>query len=555
MDEGLQHGSYLVEVLFLLLAAVAMVSVFRRLGLGAIMGYLVAGALIGPHGFALVKDLKSTQELAELGVVFLLFTVGLELPFHRIKLMRGPVFLLGAAQVGVTTLIFSLAGWAFGLTPAAATVVGGALAFSSTAIVLRMLSDQGGLNSQFGRTVFAVLLVQDLAVGPFLVVALALGQDSVSLPVALGLAALKTVIAIMAILGIGRIVLRHIFSQVALAQEREVFVGLTLFVVLAAGLMTQSAGLSLAFGAFLAGMLLAETQFRHQVAADIQPFRGLLLGLFFMTVGMSIDFSVTLENWLLMMGLVPGLLLAKAAILFVLARLFRQQQADALHLGLLLSQAGEFAFVLLGAGLVSGLLMSAEMQIITVAVALTMLVTPFLATAAEHLAGRVEKKSALKVEDAAATQPELAGHIVIAGFGRVGRAVANRLEEEGTKYIAVDMNPHRVTQAAKQNLPVYYGDATLPEILDVVHIESARAMVVALSSAKAATQTVAMVRYIFPDLKVYARAKNEEHAKELKEAGADIVVPELVATGVKLAGEAMMGRRSTDPPTSKTFID
>lgn len=335
----MHNASILLQVLFFLVSAIIVVSLFRRLGLGAVMGYLVAGVLIGPHGLRLVPDPEQTRDLAELGVVFLLFMVGLELPFHRIKLMRGPVFLLGAAQVLVTTLGIAVIATLFGFSPAAAALVGASLAFSSTAIVLRLLSDQGKLTTQYGRSAFAILLVQDLAVGPFLVLGLALGDDKTALGTALAVALLKLVAAAMLILGVGRIILRHIFAQVALAGEREIFAALSLFIVLAAGMLTQSAGLSMAFGAFLAGMLLAETQFRHQVAADVQPFRGLLLGLFFMTVGMSIDLGAAWSQWQQLTGLVIALLVGKAVLLAMLARVFGQNGADSLHLGILLSQA------------------------------------------------------------------------------------------------------------------------------------------------------------------------------------------------------------------------
>ena len=531
--------SLLLKVLFLLVAAIIVVSAFRRLGLGAIMGYLVAGILIGPSGLKLIPDPDQTHDLAELGVVFLLFTVGLELPFHRIKLMRGPVFLLGGAQVLLTTAIFALVAWLFGLSPAAATLVGAALAFSSTAIVLRMLSDQGELTTQYGRSAFAVLLVQDLAVGPFLVLAIALGDDDFSVATALVVAILKLVASAMLILGIGRIVLRHIFAQVAQAKEREVFVALTLFVVLGAGLLTHSAELSMAFGAFLAGMLLAETQYRHQVAADIQPFRGLLLGLFFMTVGMSIDLAAAAQHWQQLLALVASLLIAKAVILTLLARLFGQNDADAVHIGVLLSQAGEFGFVLLGAGISTGLLAGSQFQILGLAIALTMLLTPVLALLARRLSQKLERQKATPLEEAMSDHETMSDHVIIIGFGRVGHAVAKSLKDTDQAFIAVDLDPHRVTQAVKENMPVFYGDATRPEILSTLGVESARAVVVAVDNPKAAVQVVAFIRYIFPDLKVYARAKNAEHGRELEEAGAYVVVPELVATGLQLAGELM----------------
>ena len=295
----------------------------------------------------------------------------------------------------------------------------------------------------------------------------------------------------------------------------------------------------MAFGAFLAGMLLAETQYRHQVAADIQPFRGLLLGLFFMTVGMSIDLAAAAQHWQQLLAIVASLLIAKAVILTLLARLFGQNDADAVHIGVLLSQAGEFGFVLLGAGISTGLLAGSEFQLLGLAVAMTMLLTPVLALVARRLSQKLERQKATPLEEAIDDHEKMSDHVIIIGFGRVGHAVAQSLKDTDQAFIAVDLDPHRVTQASKQNMPVFYGDATRPEILSTLGVENARAVVVALDSPKAAVQVVAFIRYIFPDLKVYARAKNAEHGRELEEAGAYVVVPELVATGLQLAGELM----------------
>ena len=528
-------AGYLLEVVVILFAAVVAVSLFQRLKLGSVLGYLVAGAVIGPSGLALVAELENTRALAELGVVFLLFTVGLELPFERIRLMRGRIVGLGVGQVVVTTVAIAGVALAAGADAAAAVVIGAALALSSTAIILRLLSDRGELTSQFGRQAFAVLLVQDLLVGLFLVCVLALGAAG-SLAMAFGAAALKVTVAVMLILGVGRTVLRYFFTQVAIIRDPEIFAALTLLVVLCTGLVTKLAGLSMAFGAFLAGMLLAETNYRHQVAAEIQPFRGLLLGLFFMTVGMSIDVSLALTNSGVVALLVVGMLLGKTALLFGLARLFGAPPAQALHLGILLSQGGEFAFVLLGAAVGVGVVAADLGQLLVVSVALTMMATPFLARLGGRLAQKVERRTVVGVEQVREQTERLSDHVVIAGFGRVGAAVAARLRAAQVDYIAVDLDPHRIIQARQRGEPVYYGDATRPEILDSVHIERARAAVVAIDSPKAAVQLVALLNYIFPELPVYARARDEAHARELHRAGARSVVPELVATGTKLAG-------------------
>jgi K+:H+ antiporter len=536
MAELVETGGYLLEVIVILLAAVISVYLFQRFGLGAVLGYLVAGAVIGPSGLALVGDLDTVQTLGELGVVFLLFMVGLELPFDRIRVMQARTFALGAAQVFVTG--FAVAGLAilFGLSPVTAAVLGGALALSSTAIVLRMLVDRGELTSRFGRTCFAVLLVQDMMVGPFLVLAIALGQGGEDLGSAVGEAVLKAVVVVMAILGIGRVVLRHVFQQVAAVRDPDVFIALSLVVVLASGLMTEMAGLSMAFGAFLAGMLLAETQYRHQVAADIQPFRGLLLGLFFMSVGMTVDFGLTFANAGLVIGLVIGLPLLKAAILSGLGLLTGLRPAQAINLGILLSQGGEFAFVLLGVAMGAGVVSPDISRILVVVVALTMMGTPLLATLGRMLERVVERRTVVELEARPEEAEELTNHVVIAGYGRVGSAVAAQLKAVGADFIAVDLDPHRIIEARAAGLPVYFGDATRPEILEAVHVERARALVVAVDNPQIALQTVALVRYIFPELKIYARAHDDDHARDLARAGANTVVPEMVATGHRLAG-------------------
>jgi CPA2 family monovalent cation:H+ antiporter-2 len=536
MPEMPETGGYLLEVIVVLVAAVISVFLFQRLGLGAVLGYLVAGAVIGPSGFALVANVDTIQALGELGVVFLLFTVGLELPFERIRVMQARTFALGAAQVFVTALAVTGIAILIGASTRTSVVIGGALALSSTAIVLRMLVDRGELTSRFGRSCFAVLLVQDMMVGPFLVLALALGGGGEMLGLALGAAALKAVVAVMAILGIGRVVLRYVFQQVAAVRDPDVFIALSLVVVLTSGFLTSMAGLSMAFGAFLAGMLLAETHYRHQVAADIQPFRGLLLGLFFMSVGMSVDLGLMGSKAGLVIGLAAGLIVLKAAILSGLGLIAGVRPAQALNLGVLLSQGGEFAFVLLGAALGAGVVSGGIAHLLVVVVALTMMATPFLAMLGRLLEREVERRTVVDLETRAEETEDLTNHVVIAGYGRVGAAVAAQLKAAGSDFIAVDLDPHRIIEARAAGLPVYFGDATRPEILEAVHVERARAMVVAVDNPQVALRAVAMVRYIFPDLKIYARAHDDAHARELARAGADTVVPELVATGHRLAG-------------------
>ncbi len=535
----MHDAGYLLQVIVILAAAVVGVVASLRLRLGSVLGYLIAGAVIGPTGLGLIQDLEATRALAEFGVVFLMFTIGLELPLERIKVMSAPVFGLGAAQVLVTAAAIAGVALLAGLPTAPAVVIGGGLALSSTAIVLQLLSERGEITSRFGRAAFAILLVQDLAVAPFLVVVVALGMGADSIPAALGLAGLKMVVAVIALLGVGRIVLRHVFWPVAEIRNPEIFAALTLLVVLGTGLVAQLAGMSMAFGAFLAGMLLAETTYRHQVGAVIQPLRGLLLGLFFITVGMSIDLALILQQVWLISLLLVALLLGKTVLLALLSLVFGFNKAQSLRLGLVLAQGGEFAFVLLGAAMAGGVVETGIGQTLLVVVGLSLVATPFLANLGARAAQHLEAAEAAEVGEAAIETEFRSGHVVIAGFGRVGGAVAARLHGAGIPFVAVDLDPHCIAQARASGHPVYYGDISKPEILAALHVETARSLVLTLNNAATTAQIVATVCYIFPELKVYARARDDAHAQELRRLGAHTVIPELVETGFALAGSLM----------------
>jgi CPA2 family monovalent cation:H+ antiporter-2 len=527
--------NFIVDAAIVLAAAIGGVLVTERLRLGPVLGYLVAGLVIGPAGFALVSDVAATQTLAELGVVFLLFTVGLELPLERIRVMPPAILLLGSGQILLTGAAVATVIIAFGGSAGAAILVGGALALSSTAIVLRLLSDRRELNSRFGRAAFGILILQDLVVGPLIVGVLALGKGPDSVAAALALALFKAGVAMALILGVGRLALRPIFAPVAAARRPEIFAALTLLVVLAAGIATQAAGLSMAFGALLAGMLVAESPYRHQVAVEIQPFRGLLLGLFFMTVGMSLDTTVLRAQIATIVPLTLALLVGKSAITAALAWLIMLPTGQALRLGLLLSQGGEFAFVLLGVGFGARILSLDDRQQLAVIVILSMMLTPLLAEAGRLLAPRIERRTYGRVE---AVQPETVGlqdHVIIAGYGRVGRAVAQRLTAAGIAWVALDLDPHRASQARRQGLPVHFGDADRPEILEAFAVERARALVVAVDNPKVALQLTALLHYVLPALPILARAYDEAHAAELERAGAAHVIPEPAPIGATIA--------------------
>ena len=541
------HGtSYFLEVILLLAAAVVSVVVFQRLRLASVLGYLIAGALIGPHGFGLVGQVGTVRSIAELGVVFLLFTIGLELPLGRLRVLGAVMYGLGVAQIVVTAALAALVAVVAGLDTKAAIVVGGGIALSSTVFVVQRLLDRGELATRLGRTAFAVLLIQDLAVGPLLILVVALADDSMGLGLSLSLATLKAAGALAVMFFFGRVALRPIFRAVANARNTEVFAATSLLVVLCSALLANAVGLSLAFGGFLAGILLAETEYRHQVAAEIQPFRGLLLGLFFMSVGMSIDQGLALSEFGVVVALAAAVISGKAVILAGLAFAFGLPRRISLPLAALLPQGGEFAFVLLGIGMVQGIVPGAAGQILIVAIAVTMLLSPFLASLSDLLARRAGHSGEIGYELTADAADTLHDHVVIVGYGRVGRAIGLRLKAEGVAYVAVDLDADRVKFARARGDPVYFGDATRPEVLDAMNVGAADAVVVALRDPRATLQFIGLLHYLLPALPIYARAHDDAHAARLEDAGAVATVPELVATGDRLAVALMQGLGKSD---------
>ena len=541
----------LIDLIIILSATVICVPLCQRLRVGAVVGYLVAGLAVGPFGFGLVEDRESIHILAELGVAFLLFAVGLELPISRLRVMPIGVFALGIAQVLVTGAAIGAVAIAFGAGLGAAVVIGGGLALSSTAILLVILASHGELTTRYGRAAITVLLIQDLAAAALLVVVVTLGRPDTALASSMGFALLKMAAAVVLVVVGGRLVLRPIFRVVAETRVPEAFAALTLLVVLATGVACYLAGLSLAFGAFLAGMLLADTQYRHQVDAEVRPFRGLLLGLFFVTVGMSMHTGLLIEAAPIVLAVAVGLLLGKAVILLALARIFGLPTSHAVQLGITLSQGSEFTFVLLGAGMANGLLPAMHGQILVLAVGITMGATPVIAHLGRVLALRIRRGSVIDVERPVAGVEDLKNHVVIAGFGRVGQGVARRLRAEHMPFVAVDLDPRNVAPGRERGLPVFYGDATRPEVLEAVHVERASAAVVALDDPRAALQVVTLLKYIFPSLPVHARARDDEHAQALSRAGADTVVPEVTAASAGLVRSFLGSANERDAPSDR----
>ncbi len=539
----------LLEAIIILVAAVAGVVLLQRLRLGPILGYLAAGLAIGPAGLGLVQDPEAIAGLAEFGVVFLLFAVGLELPMERIKVMPAGILWLGTAQILVTGLLVWLGAVVVGAGAPAAFAIAAALTLSSTAIVLRLLSDARELSTRFARAAFGVLILQDLAVGPLIILVLSFGAGEGGQALGLGLSLLKAAAFAAAMLLGGRYAVRPLFTAVAATKTPEIFAALTLLVVLAAALASESLGLSMGLGALLAGIMLAESPYRHQVGAEIAPFRGLLLGLFFMTIGMSFDVEYFSHRLATTALLALGLMTGKAAIMIALAWWLHLPPAQALRFGLLLSQGGEFAFVLLAAAAGENLVSDGDRQLLTAAVVLTMMLTPLAAFAGRRLeaaAMRVLQARGMLGAPDEAELDRLGGHVIIAGFGRIGRAVSRQLSESGLTWVAIDSDTACVKEARAAGLPVYFGDAWRLDALESLHVDRARAVVVTVNSPRAALQLVATLHYVLPGMPIMARAYDEAHAEELRLAGAEDIVLEGTPVGDRLADFARAAFRSKD---------
>jgi CPA2 family monovalent cation:H+ antiporter-2 len=464
--------------------------------------------------------------LAELGVAFLLFTVGLELPVGRLRVMPKAIYVLGVTQILVTGLVIAAIAMLRGLDLRISIVIGLSLSLSSTAIVLPLLVERRELSSRFGRGIFGILMLQDLAVGPLLVVLPSLRGDAEDIGTAIGVSLVKAIIAAVLILGAGRLLLRPLMVIIAATRVREIFAALTILIVIAASSITHWADLSMALGALLAGVLLADSAFRHQVAAEIEPFRNLLLGLFFMTIGMLLQTEQLAANWLPILLIVPCLLAAKALILFLLARSLLLQTGPSFRLALMLSQGGEFALVLFSEALKFNLLPGDLQQRLVVSVVISMMLTPALAWLADWLVPKIGTRSELEKADLATAAPAMSQHVILAGYGRVGRTVAARLDAQEIPWIAIDNDPYRVARERREGRPVFFGAADRIEILESVGLAEAQALVIAVDSPKAALQLAALVHYILPEMLVVARAYDDAHAAELRAAGVDIAIPE-----------------------------
>jgi CPA2 family monovalent cation:H+ antiporter-2 len=551
LDNHADISSYKELLVFLTMAGIV-VPLFRRLRISPVLGFIAAGAALGPFGlgrladqFPLAKAISISEvtemaKVAELGVAFLLFMIGLELSFDRLRRMRKLVFGLGAAQVGLSALLIGYGAWMFGVDAAAAVVIGCALALSSTAIVMPTLAERKRLRLASGRVAFSILLFQDLMVAPFLFMITMLGLSASEMGLARQLLTtlLPAFIGLVAILGIGRLVIRPLFNHVAQARSTEFFVAACLLVITGSSVAAAAAGLSMSLGAFVAGLLLAETEYRREVEVTIEPFKGLLLGLFFMTVGAGLDFARIIAHPLETAGIALVLVIGKAIILYGLIRIARYSHPWAVEAALVNAPAGEFAFVMLGAAALGGIVAPGLAGQLMLAATLSMIAIPGLAWA-----GARQAKTQVGTADKSALEPVSGGrmsdHVIVVGYGRVGSLVGDMLVAHKIPALAIDGDSRLVGRlredGCKLGGDVYWGDATRIDFLRRCGLGAARALVVTMDSPKAAERIVEIARKERPDLTIVARARDSAHATRLYELGASDAIPETIEASLQLA--------------------
>ncbi|HUW28005.1 MAG TPA: monovalent cation:proton antiporter-2 (CPA2) family protein [Sulfuriferula sp.] len=531
-------------VLILLAAAVIVSALFRALRLPSMLGYLLVGILVSPHAFGWIPDSPDTRHLAEFGVVFMMFSIGLEFSLPKLKAIRTTVFGFGGAQVGLTIALVMALAWGAGLPWAAGLALGGALAMSSTAIVSKMLAERLELQSQHGRQMIGVLLFQDLAVVPLLILIPTLAAGSENLWVDLGWAGAKAAVALFLLLFVGQKLMRPWFSMVAGHKSSELFMLNVLLITLGLAYLTDKAGLSLALGAFLAGMLISETEFRYQVEDDIKPFRDVLLGLFFVTIGMLLDLHAVWAQLGWVVLVLAALVLLKAALVWGLGRMLGNESPVAMRTALGLAQGGEFGFVLLAQAGSLNLIHGAALQIVLAAVVLSMMIAPVIIQYTDAITlrlcgsewvGRARELHEIAVKSFAAD-----AHLIICGYGRSGQSLARLLESEDIPYIALDVDPTRIKAAAAAGENVVFGDASRREVLKAVGLNRARALVVTFANLPAAMKILAVVQELRPDLPVIVRTVDDTDLNTLKQAGAAEVVPEVLEGSLMLASHALL---------------
>lgn len=533
--------------LIVLAAAAIVVPLFSRLNVSSVIGFMLVGIAVGPFGLPSlgpdypwlsaisIRDPHAIEPIAHLGVALLLFMIGLELSFERLIVMRRLVFGLGSLQVILCGGALAAAALLLGYDRISAAVIGLALAMSSTAVVIQVLSEEKRLNTTTGRTSFAVLLFQDLAVVPVLFVLGAIGPDHHTSAASLGMVGGQALLAVAAVVALGRLGLRPLFRGVARTHSQEPFIAACLLVVIGAGLATAVAGLSMALGALIGGLLLAGTEYRRQVEVTIDPFKGLFIGVFLISVGMSLDIRTVFAHPLLVLGVAVGIVVLKLLVIAPLARLFGISWSNAVRAGLLLAPGGEFAFVIVSVALAEHLLPSETASVVLFVTALTMAAIPLLSKLGNRLAPSPAAQAAVNPNLLAPESFDGPPRVIIAGFGRVGMTVAGMLDEHEIPYVAIDRDPDRVARQRAAGKPIYFGDMTQIELLRRLHLDTARALVVTLDDSRAADALVAGARAERPDLLIVARARDARHAAHLYRTGASHAVPETIEASLQLS--------------------
>ncbi len=551
---GLDNADIYSDALVLLGTAGVVVPFLRRLGFSPVLGYLGAGAILGPFGLGslrgelglvswlTISDAKGVSGIAELGVVFLLFTIGLELSYPRLLAMRRLVFGLGALQVVMSTAAIAALAALAGIEPRTAIIVGGCLALSSTAIVVEVLAAQGRLSTATGRTSLSILLAQDLAVVPLLLFLFILGsKNGASVWTALALASANAVFGLGLIIVAGRLLLRPLFRLVASTGAAEPFMAATLFVVVATGVAASRAGLSMALGAFVAGVLLAETEYRKSIEVAIDPFKGVLLGLFFFTVGMGIDFREVVNQPLLLAGSIAALIIVKAVLLTGLAAVFGVPRAAAVETALLLGPAGEFAFVGIGLAAKLGLVAQTVSSVLLAVTSLSMAFIPILAMAGQHISRKALERARGANPDLDAAPQGFRDHAIVVGHGRVGQVLCALLERHVFPFVASDRDPDIVAERRRKGREVYFGDATHPPFLKACGLEHAKALIITIDGWTQINEIVKAARVLRPDILIVARARDASHARHLYTIGVSDAVPETVEASLQLSEASLVG--------------
>ena len=533
--------SFLGQTTIFLAAAVVAVPIFKRLGLGAVLGYLAAGMAIGPWGMKLVTDVESESILhfSELGVVLLLFIIGLELQPSRLWVLRRSVFGLGSAQVLISGGVLALAGYAMGLSASTAVITGLALSLSSTAFALQILAEKSQLTTRHGRVAFSILLFQDLAVVPLLALVPLLGAPEPGAGDAnIWIGAGKVILALTCVVIAGRYVLRYVLRLVAATDIHEVFTAMALLTVIGIALLMEQVGLSMALGAFLAGVLLADSEYRHALEADIEGFKGLLLGLFFISVGMSVNIGLILTQGALVLSLALGVMLAKGLVLFLLGKISGLSSYSARNLAVTLPQGGEFAFVIFGVAVASGVMEHGLSELLIVTVTLSMALTPVFFMLNEKVINPwLTSRDDDRYEQPVAEENQ----VIIAGFGRFGQIVARILRAKRIGFTALDISSEQVDFVAKYGNKIYYGDASRLDLLRSAGADRAVIFVLAIDDVTASVRAAETVVKHFPHLKVYARARNRKHAYQLMDLGIKVVWRETFLSSLDMADAVLQG--------------